>query len=114
MQTYILPELRVITMERKVISTKEFIKLVSDKSGYQRKQTEEIMDAMADVVCEIIKENKVLRLRNFGIFSTHTKKAKNRGDFNGGAIKTPQKVCVVFKPGTMLRKIVEEEFNHEI
>ena len=110
MQAHILPVSGVIIMDTVPVKVDEFISLVAEKTGLQKIQTKATLNAMIEVLCEILMANKSLKLHNFGVFKVQVYNVRTgRNVFDNTGLQIPERKRVVFKPGKMLRQLFKEE-----
>lgn len=103
-------------MDSGFVGIDEFVNLVSAKTGLQKQHTRATIDAIIEVVCEILIANKRLQLRNFGVFKVVIRKARvgrivkdKRTDVFVDQVKIPERKRVVFKPSKFLNNLIGGE-----
>lgn len=71
---------------------KEFITAVAEKSGMSKKDVDTVVDAISDVILEVIAKEDSVKLGNVCTFSGITKEARvGRNPSNGETINIPEK-----------------------
>ena len=97
-------------MDSGFVGIDEFVNLVSAKTGLQKQHTRATIDAIIEVVREILIANKRLQLRNFGVFKVVIRKARACYKINSSAgEEIPERKRVVFKPSKILNNLIGGE-----
>lgn len=76
------------------IAGKELAKIVAKRTGYQIKQTTEIVDALFDVIFETLLDKKQVQLTKIGSIMPKVKRARKGINFNRGTGKPPETIIV--------------------
>jgi len=72
-----------------------------------KRETEEVLDCMFDVLCKAIKKDKRFAYPGFGTFSVRNRKARSgRNPRTGEPIKIKASKTVVFKPSPRLKNML--------
>ncbi|HCC23404.1 TPA: hypothetical protein DF272_04500 [Candidatus Falkowbacteria bacterium] len=83
---------------------------IADKVGVTKKQAEEMLDAMVDIVIRQLQKNDEVTITGFGSFSSFIRKGREGVNPQKPAEKidiSPTKVAR-FKPGSTLKKAMKE------
>ena len=90
------------------MTKKEFIKAISEKAGVTQQAAAKTVDALAEVVREALAAGDEIRLPGFGTFRTKVRPAGKGRNFNGDVIEFPSRRVPLFRPGTDLKKAVQQ------
>lgn len=86
------------------MNKREFLDLVSAKTGLTKKDSEQTMDALFEVLGEILSQGGRLIVNGFGTFETRERAARvGRNPRTKEAVKIPEATVPVFKPSQALK-----------
>lgn len=83
---------------------------IADKVGITKKQAEEMLDAMVDIIIKGLKNDQEVTITGFGSFSSFVRKGREGVNPQNPAEKiqiNPTKVAR-FKPGSTLKQAMKE------
>lgn len=87
----------------------ELIDAMAKETGHTKTDTEAMLSAFINVVQKNIKKQDGVRLVGFGTFAASKRKARTgRNPQTGEEIKIPAKMVPVFRPGAVLKEIVNK------
>ena len=85
----------------------ELIALVSDKVGYTKKATEEVVNALFDTISDTLETGEKVVISGFGTFEIRSRVARTgRDPRTGEDIAIPQQKTPAFKSGKVLKNMV--------
>lgn len=85
----------------------ELIALVSDKVGYTKKATEEVVNALFDTISDTLETGEKVVISGFGTFEIRSRVARvGRDPRTGEDIDIPQQKTPAFKSGKVLKNMV--------
>ena len=85
----------------------ELIELVSDKVGYTKKATEEVVNALFDTISDTLETGEKVVISGFGTFEIRSRVARTgRDPRTGEDIDIPQQKTPAFKSGKVLKNMV--------
>ena len=85
----------------------ELIALVSDKVGYTKKATEEVVNALFDTISDTLETGEKVVISGFGTFEIRSRVARTgRDPRTGEDIDIPQQKTPAFKSGKVLKNMV--------
>lgn len=88
----------------------ELIAKVAEKSGFTKKDTETVVEAVLDVIQEVLANGEAVQLVGFGTFEARERAARiGRNPQTGEKITIPAGKVPAFKPGKRLRSAVTQE-----
>jgi DNA-binding protein HU-beta len=88
----------------------ELIAKVAEKSGFTKKDTETVVEAVLDVIQEVLANGEAVQLVGFGTFEVRERAARiGRNPQTGEKITIPAGKVPAFKPGKRLRSAVTQE-----
>jgi len=88
----------------------ELIAKVAEKSGFTKKDTETVVEAVLDVIQEALANGEAVQLVGFGTFEVRERAARiGRNPQTGEKITIPAGKVPAFKPGKRLRSAVTQE-----
>ncbi len=87
----------------------ELIEAVSSKVGVAKKETEDIIDSMLDIIVEKLKQSQEVTLTGFGAFSARSRKGRVGVNPRNPAekIDIPSVVVPKFKAGKNLKEALK-------
>jgi DNA-binding protein HU-beta len=87
----------------------EFVTKVAAKLGYTKKQVQETLDAIFEVITEEVESGNDVHFYNFGTFSRRFR-AERQGinPSNMGTLTIPAHYLPVFKPGEGFKKQLKD------
>ncbi|MCI8538696.1 MAG: HU family DNA-binding protein [Oscillospiraceae bacterium] len=87
----------------------ELINAAAEKTGLSKKDTENILNAVIDVISEALVEGDKVQLVGFGAFEVKDRAARTgRNPKTKEPIEIPASRVPVFKPGRALKDAVEK------
>lgn len=90
------------------MTKREITNSISRRVGLQQQSVKRVIDELFIEIREALAKGERIELRNFGIFRTKITKAKTgRNPQTGELISLPAKKKATFKPGKLLKKMVE-------
>lgn len=88
-----------------VMSRKEFVSEVAEKTGRPKKEIDRILDAVLETIKEKVLEGHTIKLVGFGKFELKSYPPRTaRKPNTGEQVQVPARSKVVFTPGKELRK----------
>jgi len=89
----------------------ELVKYVAEKYGYSKKEVEEIMNSILDVIKEQISNGNEVKFTGFGSFKVKTRKQrKGRNPQTGEELIIPEHKVPVFKFSHSVKEQVNNDF----
>lgn len=86
------------------MNKRDFIDLVSAKTGLTKKDSEQTMDAIFEVLRDTLSQGDRLLVNGFGVFQTQERKARvGRNPRTREAVSIPAATVAVFKPSQALK-----------
>ena len=98
-----------MTNKLETVNKPELIALISEKSGFTKKDTEAFLASTLDAIQELVSQNKKVQLVGFGGFEP-----RERAEREGKNPKTQEPLHIdatvvpVFKAGSSFKKIVKD------
>jgi len=84
----------------------EFVKAVAEKTGLTQKDVKRVINAMADVIVDVVKEGDTVKLADIGTFKMkEVPEKKARNPKTGEEITVPAHKKLVFKVSKKYKKI---------
>ncbi len=88
----------------------EFIAAVADKAGFTRKQADQAVDAVLEVIKGVMENDDKLQIPGFGTFYVATRAARDgRNPRTGETIKIPASKVPSFKASKVLKNVANKE-----
>ncbi|MBQ7629773.1 MAG: HU family DNA-binding protein [Selenomonadaceae bacterium] len=88
----------------------EFIAAVADKAGFTRKQADQAVDAVLEVIKGVMENDDKLQIPGFGTFYVATRAARDgRNPRTGETIKIPASKVPSFKASKVLKTAANKE-----
>lgn len=85
----------------------ELISLMSEKTGFSKKDTEKSVNAFIDSVTETLAEGEKIQLVGFGTFEVRDRAAREgKNPLTGEKLSIPETRVPAFKAGKSLKEIV--------
>ena len=82
---------------------------IARRTNISRKDAEQAIETIADIICEQIRDGKKVQIVNFGVFEAkHRPARKARNPKTGESIQIGERRTVLFKPGKGLKASVED------
>lgn len=89
------------------MNRKEFIDIVSDKSGFSKKETDTMLRAMISTISDALVEGDSIQFVGFGTFETRTRSARvGINPLTKESLKIPAKRVPAFKAGALLKNAI--------
>jgi integration host factor subunit alpha len=93
------------------ITKAEMVKSICEKMGFAPKESTEIVEQVFEIIKETLEGGENIKIAGFGTFHIRTKvPRKGRNPKTGEAMVISARKVVTFKPGLVLRKVL----NHEV
>ena len=91
------------------MTKRELVIQVAEKLGMTQHEVANVVQSMFDTVTETLVDGNRLEIRNFGVFEVKKRDARvGRNPRTGDEVPIPQKSVAFFKPGKVLKKIVQD------
>ena len=88
---------------------KEIISKVAEELKIKPIDVQKVFQKTLDAIIAILSRGEKIELRNFGVFKIKLRPARmGRNPRTGEAISMPSKKVVVFKPGLIMKRKMEE------
>ena len=88
----------------------EFIAAVADKAGFTRKQADQAVDAVIEVIQGVMEKDDKLQIPGFGTFYVANRAARDgRNPRTGETIKIAASKVPSFKASKVLKNLVNKE-----
>ena len=82
---------------------------IARRTTISRKDPEQAIEAMAEIICDQLRDDEKVQIVNFGAFEAKHRPARRaRNPKTGESIQIGQRRTVVFKPGKGLKASVED------
>ena len=92
------------------MTKRELVIQVAEKLGMTQHEVASVIQTMFDTVTETLVEGNRLEIRNFGVFEVKQRDARiGRNPRTGVEVPIPQKSVAFFKPGKVLKQMVQNE-----
>ncbi|MCC6145795.1 MAG: integration host factor subunit beta [Candidatus Hydrogenedentes bacterium] len=92
------------------MTKRELVIDVAEKLGYTQNEVSAVVQATLETITETLAEGNRLEIRNFGVFEIKKRDARiGRNPRTGEAVPITEKRVAVFKPGKMLKELVENQ-----
>ncbi len=92
-----------------MVNKAELITRVAERTGLTKKDTEKTMNAMLDILSEVLADGDKVNLPGFGAFETRVRAALTcRNIHTGEPIEVSAAQTPVFKPAKSLKERVEK------
>ncbi len=93
----------------------EFVKKVSEKTGFTQKDTEKFFKAHNDTIMETLSEGEKIQVVGFGTYETRERKEREgRDPRTGKVVFIPATRVPVFKAGKALKDVVKFGTNNSV
>lgn len=90
------------------VTKRELVIDVAEKLGYTQNEVSAVVQATLETITETLAGGNRLEIRNFGVFEIKRRDARiGRNPRTGEAVPIGEKRVAVFKPGKMLKELVE-------
>ena len=91
------------------MTKRELVIQVADKLGMTQHEVATVIQNMFDTVTDTLVEGNRLEIRNFGVFEVKKRDARvGRNPRTGDKVPIPQKSVAFFKPGKVLKQMVQD------
>ena len=95
------------TKKNTVVSKKELVEMLAEKSTTTKKNAEENLNNVLAVFTEVLAQKSDISIFGFGSFKIAKRKARvGKNPATGEAVKIPAKTVVTFKPAKVLKEKV--------
>jgi DNA-binding protein HU-beta/integration host factor subunit beta len=95
--------------EPNTVTKRELVIEVAEKLGYTQNEVSAVVQATLETITDTLAEGNRLEIRNFGVFEIKKRDARiGRNPRTGEAVPITEKRVAVFKPGKMLKELVEK------
>lgn len=92
------------------LTRKALVSKVFETTNLPQKTIKDIIENLFAKIADSLSEGDDVEFRGFGIFKTKQRKKRvGRNPKTGKIVSIPQKRVVVFKPGSILKKKIENE-----
>lgn len=91
------------------MNKKEFVKELSKELDITEVQATKNLDAVLKCIAQSLKENDILKLKNFGTFKKRQVKARDVKIPSGYRVEVPAHKRVVFSVGKELKEVVNNK-----
>ncbi len=96
------------------LTKKDLVNLVYMQLGFSKQISEHLIDDFFLTIADNLKENKILKLSNFGTFSLRLKKSRlGRNPKTKEKKSISARTVVLFKPAKEFKLLVNHEFNEK-
>ena len=93
-----------------IVKSKLLKQLSKSYPNFLKKDLEKFINIILEEIKKTLKRNERVELRGFGVFSTHTQKARiSRNPKTGEKVNTPEKKTIHFKMAKDLFKKLNNE-----
>lgn len=90
------------------MTKRELVIQVAEKLGMTQHEVANVVQTMFDTVTDTLVEGNRLEIRNFGVFEVKKRDARmGRNPRTGEEVPIPQKSVAFFKPGKVLKQLVQ-------
>jgi len=90
------------------VTKRELVIEVAERLGYTQNEVSDVIQATLDAITQALAEGNRLEIRNFGVFELKCRDARiGRNPRTGDMVPIEEKRIAVFKPGKMLKELVE-------
>ena len=92
-----------------VVTKRELVIEVAEKLGFTQNEVGRIIQSALDTISQSLAAGKRLEIRNFGVFEVKKRDARiGRNPRTGEEVPIPEKKVATFKPGKLLKELVEK------